>query len=203
MKDKVIGIVFLILIGIILVQYFTWNPPTDYTEYIKIGGKEYVLLSMDKDTVWVDETITKTNYVPIKGDKIIVEVPAEIDTLAILQDYYAKYAYSDTVLLDSIGTVQINDTISKNKIISRSLIFNYKIPLITETITVKEKPTNQLYLGGGVNFDKTDFLNSAYVGAILKTKKDKIFVLNAGVSTATTTVKPYVGLGLYWKLKRN
>lgn len=204
MKTKFLIVLFLILVGIIVIQYVTRPVPADYTEYIKIGSEEYILLSSKIDTIWMPgEQIIVPDYVPVPGGTTIVEVPAEVDTTAILQDYFAKYSYSDTVPLDSIGTVQINDTISRNKIISRKILFDYNIPIVYNTTIVKEKPKTKVYLGGGINFDKTDFINSAYGSALLKTKTDKLFGLNIGASTTNNQVKPFIGGSMYWKLNFN
>ncbi len=201
MKNKIIIAVILILIGIVLFQYFTRPTPADYSEYIKIGSKEYILLSKTKDTVWIPgDTIKVPYYTPIPGDIVYVPVPTDIDTTAILQRYFATRFYSDTVPLDSIGTVQIKDSISKNQIVSRSLIFNYSIPIITETIMIESKLVNKFYLGGGINFDSSNFINSAYVSGLFKTKKDKIFAVNIGSFYTDSSIKPYIGGALYWRI---
>ena len=68
------------------------------------------------------------------------------DTIKVLNDYFAVKAYVDTIKKDS-NTFVITDTISQNKILSRS----FKANLTEKTITIKqlyvEKPTNALYLG--------------------------------------------------------
>jgi hypothetical protein len=45
-------------------------------------------------------------------------------------------------------------------------------------------------------------VNSVGVGAIFKTKRDRIFQLNTGIANSITgETQPYVGGGIYWKLK--
>ena len=70
------------------------------------------------------DTITKevTRYVPKIVTKIKTEIKTitlnqKIDTLSILEDYFAKYVYEDVQVLDSLN-LTIRDTISENKILS-------------------------------------------------------------------------------------
>lgn len=202
MKDKFFIVVILVLVGVVFFMNITKPKPVDLNKYIKIGGKEYIEISSRVDTTTVTDTIKVPEYVPVPTNiPVPYPVPADVDTTAILKDYFAKIPYTDIVALDTIGTIQINDTISKNRIISRSFVFDYKIPIIRETLIVKEKPVNQLYFGGGINFDQTDFLNSTNVGLLFKSKKDKIFLINIGMSLNGNTVKSYIGGGLYWKIR--
>jgi hypothetical protein len=77
------------------------------------------------------QTIKET-YVPKWKTKVVTEIVTEtitetdtfqqpIDTLAILQDYYTKYFYQDTIEIDTIGYAIVNDTITKNSIFSRDV----------------------------------------------------------------------------------
>ena len=147
-----------------------------------------------------------------------VEVPADVDSLKVVEDYYAKYIVKDTlnltyefgpeITIDSLGTKPnpslgfgfLTDTISQNKILSRKIEWNFQIPTIYNTKIVKELPKRQFYYGVGADFNKTDFIQSAKFGILYKDKKDKIFGLNLGVLNANNNVTPYVGGSLYWKL---
>lgn len=191
-------IIIIILLGIIGYSWVIDEEELSNEEYIKVGGKEYLLLKNARDTLYLpQETIIIHDTLPAPPAKIIkVEVPVEIDTLAILQDYYSKYIYNNTYPLDSIGSVTVKDTISQNKIISRSLIFDYDIPLIRETVTVQPKPQLQFYLGGGMNLN-----NSLYASALVVTKKNRIFTINGGISTINSSITPYIGAGIYFKIR--
>lgn len=99
------------------------------------------------DTVYQQKTITKYK----KGDSIPYVIIATDtlpihDTIRIISDYSRIYAYSDTIKQDS-NTFVIRDTISQNKILSRS----FEASLREKTIVTKqlyvEKPKNALYLG--------------------------------------------------------
>lgn len=194
-----------IVIGIL---WFTRPEPVDLKQYIKIGGKEYELLSKKRDTVYKDTTIYKETYVPkpypVKGDTEYVEIPKNVDTTAILKDYFAKIQYRDTINYETFGNIIINDVISQNRIQSRTPIFNLKLPTITETLIVKELPKNQIYFGGGLGIDKVNFLNQAKAGLLWKTKQDKILGLHLGTSfngPVENPTVPFIEGSIYWKIR--
>ena len=203
MKNKFYIIVIAVLLSVVFLQYVFKPKPIepDYSNWIEIGGEKYKELSSKVTIKWKDTTIYKTHYIPSKPEIVEVPIPVDVDTTAILQDYFAKYFYSDIVPLDTIGTIRINDTISRNKIISRSFVLDYKIPLIKETIIVESNSISQLYIGGGINLDETDIFNSAYAGLLYKTKKDKVFGVNIGINNASGFAKPYIGGSMYWKIR--
>ena len=69
---------------------------------------------------------------------VIREVPALVDTLAIIQDYYAVRYYRDTIS-DSSLTVIISDSISRNSIVHRDFVYR-----ITRPVEVHiQKPVRQ------------------------------------------------------------
>ena len=91
-------------------------------------------------TKWDTITINKVEYVPkwiekvvtvYENDTIIINTP--IDTLEVLKEYYAKNVYVDKIVLDSLGTVTITDTITQNKIFSRKIQSDILIPTTTLT----------------------------------------------------------------------
>ena len=64
-------------------------------EIVKVDGKDYELLKQKIDTVVVEKTVKVPTYVPKYITKVVtetveVEVPIDIDTLKIVEDYFAK-----------------------------------------------------------------------------------------------------------------
>lgn len=201
-------IIIIVLVGIVFLQRACSPDPeqpiTDINK-VTIDKKEYELLLHKKDTFWRTEHIYYKGD-PIPGKIVYVDVPKDIDTPAVIRDYFAKRPYSETVQIenDSInyGTVTVTDTVHQNKLFDRRYNFNLLIPEAHDVIVVKELPKNQLYIGGGLNFDKVNLLNSAYGGLLLKTKKDHIYGLNIGLSTQfNESVTPFIGGAMYWKIK--
>lgn len=217
---KEILIVGLIVV-ILLMRACSGDGNVGEKEIVNVDGKDYELLEQKIDTVFVEKVIEVPKYVPkyiTKVETVEVEVPANVDSLKVVEDYYAKYIVKDTlnltydfgpeITIDSLGTKPnpslgfgfLTDTISQNRIISRKIEWNFQIPTIYNTKIVKELPTRQLYYGIGAGFNKTDFIGSAKFGLLYKDKKDKVFGLDLGVINANNNVTPYIGGSMYWKL---
>jgi hypothetical protein len=204
------NIVIAALIIFVLLEWF--NPGGVMPgKKVFIAGKAYEVIKHEIDTI----DIVKTKVVTKKGEDIyhetIVEkeviIPAVIDTMALLKDYYSKVLYKDTLVLpDSLGIVALNDTISQNKILGRTFNASVKQRTIKETTIVKELPKTKLFYGLEGGFNKADFVSSVGAGVLINTKKDKIYQLGLGVTNQTTDgtnggFTPYVRGGVYWKLK--
>jgi hypothetical protein len=204
------NIVIAALIIFVLLEWF--NPGGVMPgKKVFIAGKAYEVIKHDIDTI----DIVKTKVVTKKGEDIyhetIVEkeviIPAVIDTMALLKDYYSKVLYKDTLVLpDSLGIVALNDTISQNKILGRTFNASVKQRTIKETTIVKELPKTKLFYGLEGGFNKADFVSSVGAGVLINTKKDKIYQLGLGVTNQTTDgtnggFTPYIRGGVYWKLK--
>jgi hypothetical protein len=106
-------------------------------------------------TKWDTVKVEQTEYVPQIIEKVVVNIDTfstPIDTVSVLKDYYAKYFYTDTIQLDTLGSIIVNDTITRNLISFRDVQSNIFIP--TTTIT----NTTYLY--------KREFFGGISVGAI-------------------------------------
>ena len=158
------------------------------------------------DPTIITETITKWDtlkidslvYVPkwrTKIETIHDTIPTDIDTLSILKDYYAKYFYTDTLSLDSLGNIVINDTISRNSILFREIQPNVLIPTTTVTNTVYIN--NREFYGGFGMKGRTNQLN--YLGGELlyKTKSKQVYGVGVGVNQ---DFQPVLGFSMYWKI---
>ena len=204
------NIAIAVLIIFVLLEWF--NPGGVMPgKKVFIAGKAYEVIKHDIDTI----DIVKTKVVTKKGEDIyhetIVEkeviIPAVIDTMALLKDYYSKVLYKDVLVLpDSLGTVAVIDTISQNKILGRTFNANVKQRTIKETTIVKELPKTKVFYGLEGGFNKADFVSSVGAGVLINTKKDKIYQLGLGVTNQTTDgtnggFTPYVRGGVYWKIK--
>ena len=204
------NIVIAALIIFVLLEWF--NPGGVMPgKKVFIAGKAYEVIKHDIDTI----DIVKTKVVTKKGEDIyhetIVEkqvvIPAVIDTMALLKDYYSKVLYKDTLVLpDSLGTVSLLDTISQNKILGRTFNASVKQRTIKETMIVKELPKTKVFYGLEGGFNKADFVSSVGAGVLINTKKDKIYQLGLGVNNKTTDgtnggFTPYIRGGVYWKIK--
>ena len=143
------------------------------------------------------ETIKET-YVPKWKIKIVTEIDTfqtPIDTVAILRDYYAKYFYSDTLQIDTVGYAIINDTITRNTILARDIRTNILIP--TTTITKEIYLNNrEFYWGLGLQ-GRTDQIN--YLGGELlyRNKKRQVYGFGLGVNQ---DFQPVLSGRMYWRI---
>lgn len=189
-----------ILILIIVIVYLRGCDSSNTGETININGTSYVIIKREIDTVYqevkqVEYREGKTIY---KEVPIYVNVPAVIDTAAILNEYYSVNVYKDTLQLDSnLGYIAITDTITKNAVSGRIWNSDIKYKTIHETIIVTEPPKNQYFLGigGGVMQPNAVFLGP---NLVLKTKKDHLYSLNAGVSS---NLGVFVQASANWKIQ--
>ena len=205
------NIAIAVLIAVVVFQQCGGNYKRN-AEIVKVDGKKYELIKHEIDTV----EVVKTKVVTKKGEDIyhetIVEkeviIPAVIDTAALLKDYYSKVLYKDVLVLpDSLGTVDVTDTISQNKIWGRTFNANVKQRIIKETTIVKELPKTQVYYGFTGGFNKVDVVANLGAGVLIKSKSDKIYQLGIGVANKVGTdgtngvLTPFIGGGVFWKIK--
>jgi hypothetical protein len=120
--------------------------------------------------------------------------------ISLAKRFTAQNIYKDTLKLDSVGQVVVNDTTYLNELVGRSYEYKYSIPTITKTITITtpQKPKNQLYFGGGLEGNKTNIINQINAGLLLKNKKDQIFGITTGIDI---TGQVNYGINSYWKIK--
>jgi hypothetical protein len=153
--------------------------------------------------------VVKTKIRTIKGDSIPFEVlvhdtlwkSIDVDTMAIIKNYFAKLIYKDTLKLDdSLGTIVVIDTISENKIVGRVWEANVRERIVKELTIVKEMPKRQVFIGADATFNKVNLLNSVGGGLIYKDKRDALYKFNLGLSNTGDQLLPYVGGGVYWKI---
>ncbi len=131
-----------------------------------------------KDTTYIPthttDTLTTTDTV---STEVIIEIPTNIDSLAVAMAFYTKFVVVDTVLDDSNGLVIIIDLLHMNRIWQRTVKkeFYPTIVHIKETTHIKPTPKNILYLGFGVNGWENKFGVSGKVA--LQNKRGRIYIL--------------------------
>jgi hypothetical protein len=139
----------------------------------------------------------------IKGDSIpfvIIDVDTTTihDTAFIMYDYNVSRAYSDTINQDS-NIFVINDTISQNRIKSRS----FESKITEKTIYVKEyyaeKAKYRLYYGIRGDFSQSNGLEVLSPGLMLNAKNKALIGLNLNINKNNNM--SYSG-SLYFKIGR-
>ena len=176
------------------------------------------LLKVDSIPYAIHDTISVDSLVEVEVE---IEVPVEVevekrveipvstpvDTNEILKVYFAKIQHKDVLTLpDNQGTVTIIDTISKNSVVNRKFISDVKRMIVKDTIYTKEPKKNQVFFGFNGGLSSPDMVSHVGTGVLFKTKDDKIFHVDLGVANRTTDgvngrFTPYLGGGVYWKIK--
>ena len=163
-----------IAVLLIVVALFLFSDPS-YN-----GGSVTIV----RDTVYQQKTFTKykkgkdiQSYI-ILSDTLSDTLQVR-DTIYVLSDYMRKYAYSDTIQLDTNKVVYIQDTVTQNKIVGRSVGLNIqeKTIYITKTITPKDKTA--VYFGFLTDLRQDNKQLGVGIGVAIKTPKKGVITLNA------------------------
>ena len=162
-----------------------------------------------RDTVWHETSKTVVREIQqVGGDEGSIP-PGEDMYIAVdsydsllnkfnvlVKELTARKFYKDSLQLDSIGYIVVKDTVQFNSLQKRSYNYFYKVPHVTETMTItKYAPaTRQLFIGAGLGKDN-------FQGGILyKTRKDLLF--GAYVAPPLQGVPLQFGVQAYWKIKQ-
>ena len=195
--NNILSIAILILAVIIVLQRSNSSPD--------IIEKSIVI----RDTIW-----QKKDSVIYTSPKVVQTIPLKIISEKYLPDpnydklalqyqelvklHLSKNVQKDSVQIDSIGFVKVTDTVQNNIVQNRKWEYNIKYPIIKETIIEPPKKINQLYIGGGLQGNQYNIINSINGGILYKNKKDQLYGLSIGVNTNGQVV---YGLSSYWKIK--
>ena len=195
--NNILSIAILILAVIIVLQRSNSSPD--------IIEKPIVI----RDTIW-----QKKDSVIYTSPKVVQTIPVKIISEKYLPDpnydklvlqyqelvklHLAKNIQKDSVQIDSIGFVKVTDTVQNNIVQNRKWEYNIKYPIIKETIIEPPKKINQLYIGGGLQGNQYNIINSINGGILYKNKKDQIYGLSVGINTNGQML---YGVSSYWKIK--
>jgi hypothetical protein len=185
--NKIPYIVIVVLVVVIILMRSCGNVDSKETTYVKTD----TIYKETKDTITKDVKVFSVKYVPVKE-----YIFKSIDTCN--KEYNRQTVYRDTIKLDSIGDIKIIDTVFQNRLGKRTIFKDYKIPLVTKTVTIIEaqQPNRQLYIGGNLFGDRRS-LHMITPGLFYKDRKDRVYQLSVGVNFDGTLT---YGLGTYWKI---
>lgn len=149
-------------------------------------------------TKWDTVEVAKTEYVPKIVERVVVDIDTfstPIDTVSVLKDYYAKYFYTDTIQIDTLGSIVINDTITRNLIAMRDVQSNIFIPTTTITNTIY---LNRREFYGGISITgqptQLDFINGEL---LYKGKKRNAYGIGVGINNELV---PIYTFKVFWKI---
>lgn len=168
-------LIIIILIGLLVIQQQCKQPPEPVTTHdtITIPGDPFpVMVEVGKpDPVFVDQPYF---------------LPGNIDTLAVIMDYYSKVYYADTIKDDSSAFIAIFDTVYHNRITNRSFAFqNRRATQIINNTTILPQRT-ALYAGAMTSLTPEERLDIG-PAVLLITKKGYGYSYAYGVNHKTHT----------------
>ena len=125
-----------------------------------------------------------------------------IDTAAILSDYFAVLFYQDsvydidTISGDTLLLAIVADTVSRNRIVARDFMYqNFRATTTYQTENVLQEQKNKFFIGGHAGGSMNGFYDVGVDVAIL-TKKDHLY------SVGYNALQPWPNFELtgYWNL---
>jgi len=117
----------------------------------------------------------------------------KVDTSAILQDYFSKHYYIDTLANDSIALIIIRDTVSRNRIISRQKRLTFYPRTIKETTIRKIPNKRKLFVGLAIGRNPKQFALSPSI--LYTSRKDNAYAFSYDV------LNHDIYLSMYWKIR--
>jgi hypothetical protein len=186
--NKIPYIVIIALVIVIILMRSCDNVDSKETTYVKTD----TIYKVTKDTVTKNVKVVSVKYVPVKET-----IFTSVDTCN--KEYNRQTVYRDTITIDSIGGITIIDTVFQNRLGKRTIFKDYKIPLVTKTVTIikAQQPRRQLYIGGNLFGDKRT-LQMVTPGLLYKDRKDRIYQVNCIINNEGNI---YYGVGMYWKIR--
>jgi hypothetical protein len=177
--------------------------------------KEIVIQKVPSEPELIHDTITEEVIVYEPGETILklkdttiyVTITEKVDTSAILRDFLVYNTSVDTLkLLNNQGFVYLTQTTNQNRIVDRKFSATIKPKIVRESPPPPPPIRNQAFFGINGAVSEEDWVNSIGLGLILKTKKDHLYQVNLGVANRTLDgvsgeLRPYIGGGVYWKIK--
>jgi hypothetical protein len=164
----------------------------------------------DTTTIYEDITYRDTIYTPkqyvSESDTILdtlhhyridtIVLPTVIDTLEVIKGYYESVIAIDTILNDTNGFIVIADSISRNRIQSRTINSMKLYPRVTTVTKYKARGFRKEYFGG-VGIVGNELSLGLNVSAGIQYNPHTLFIASYDV------IRKDFAIGVYWKINFN
>lgn len=174
---------------------------TSHTEFIQ-GPTQYVDRYIPVSSGNQQPVIIPQPYQPSTNYEQLIK---QYNDLA--NKFLSITTYKDSIpLKDSlgnrVGVVNLEDAVSENQIKFRKPSYTLAFPhtYTVNNITYTKGPKFQLYYGLGLTGNQVQFVNGGNIGVLVKSRKEQIYQLNAGIINYNGLYKPQFGIGSYFKL---
>lgn len=181
-------ILIIILLGIIIFQRECRSPEVSEIQSIDI---EWIYDSILVDTHVVEKPYPVREEI-IEYDTIIEWKEIDIDTTAILADYYTKRYYDDTLVYNDDLYFRLEETIYRNEVYERNFEYKNFRPIEFELDSIPENKV-KYFIGGEILGSPTHFGAGPSLG--LLTKNDNLYTIKYDV------VNKNFGVSIYFKFR--
>lgn len=167
--------------------------------------RDSVITYITHDSTIKEKPIITNTIVPTK-EKIIEKYYYDTASkdlkekyLELAQKFETFKTFDQTIPIDTIGFINIKDTVSQNDIKGRSVNYNIKEKqvFVKETIIKQAEPKRQLYFGGELGASNTG-LNSGSIGLMYKDRRDNAYKISGGINF---NLQPQINIGYYKPIK--
>lgn len=162
------GIIALTITGVVAILFLLWYfDPKDRFK------SEPVLIR--SDTTIINLPPLSISLPPSQSPTIIYQpIPDNVDSLAIIRDYFATRQYNDSLENDTVKIV-LNEVIGQNKVVSRKIDYRLKLPISSVVNEYKIEKSRKLLLGGFALVDSSG--SSLYFGGGYQNKQNQLFIV--------------------------
>lgn len=216
-KMDIKTILIIILCAISIYQLVRSSSGIDIVDVMDGLDPSEVEIIYKVDTVYIETEVYTNVYIPkhvTKIDTVEVYIPLGIDTLEIIKDYFSSYEVIDTLELVYVfpdndelfrlGHGILTDSISQNRIQSRDILWQYRIPVIQESTMIIPKHKSEIYLGGLVGLGGSNVISNVGVSTLVQNRRNDIFQIGFGLQTnvGNSKITPYISGAKYWRIQR-
>lgn len=162
------------------------------------------------DTVMLDSLVeVEVPIETIVEVEKVVPMYQPVDTASILKDFNTKNELKETITLpNNLGSIDFVGLVYQNKLITKSFDPHVKQKVVKDTVYTPTPNKNVLYVGFSGGYNKIDVVPNLSLGVMIKTKKEKIYHLGAGVTNRVSedgvngNFTPFISGGVYWKISK-
>lgn len=162
------------------------------------------------DTVMLDSLVeVEVPIETILEVEKVVPMYQPVDTASILKDFNTKNELKETITLpNNLGSIDFVGLVYQNKLITKSFDPHVKQKVVKDTVYTPTPNKNVLYVGFSGGYNKIDVVPNLSLGVMIKTKKEKIYHLGAGVTNRVSedgvngNFTPFISGGVYWKISK-
>lgn len=161
------NITALAITGVVAILFLLWyfDPKGRFDSPATIISSDTTVVYMPPVNISIPPSQTPT--------VIYQPIPANIDSFAVIRDYYLIRQYQDSLENDTLKIV-IKESVSENKISSRDISYKFKLPVTTTITQYVENKSRKLLVGGLAGMDSVK--TSLYLGAAYQNKNDQLFI---------------------------